>query len=223
MLEYLEGRTLADRLAEGALPTAEPLRHAIAICSALDTAHRSGIVHRDLKPANVMLTSAGAKLLDFGLAKSAGPPAASVTVSMTPNAAANLTAEGTILGTIQYMAPEQIDGRTADARTDIFAFGTLLFEMLTGRTAFVGNTRGRYSGRSSGTTPRRCRSFEPRFRRRSIASSARAWQKSRTTGIRAPAISSASSRGWPPDLMTTPPRRCRPYDRAASRGWLPRW
>ena len=142
VLEYLEGRTLAKRLFEGAMPTADALRHAVAICGALDTAHRSGVVHRDLKPANVMLTSVGAKLLDFGLAKSAGPPAAPVTVSMPPNTPTNLTAEGTILGTIQYMAPEQIDGRAADARTDIFALGALLFEMLAGRAAFIGNTRG---------------------------------------------------------------------------------
>ena len=140
VLEYLEGQTLAERLTRGAMPPADALRHAIATADALDTAHRSGIVHRDLKPANVMLTQAGAKLLDFGLAKSAAPAvaAAANTESMPPTA---LTAEGTILGTCPYMAPEQIEGREADARADIFALGALLFEMLTGRVAFEGGTR----------------------------------------------------------------------------------
>ena len=140
VLEYLEGQTLAERLSRGAMPPAEALRHAITIADALDKAHRSGLVHRDLKPANVMLTQAGAKLLDFGIAKSAAPAVASAanTESMLSTA---LTAEGTILGTVQYMAPEQIEGRDADARADIFAFGALLHEMLTGRVAFEGDTR----------------------------------------------------------------------------------
>jgi Tol biopolymer transport system component len=142
VLEYLEGQTLAERLTSGPLAPAAALRHAIEICGALDKAHRSGIVHRDLKPANVMLTRAGVKLLDFGLAKSTVPVvAAAPTMSMPPTTPANLTVQGTILGTLQYMAPEQIEGLEADARTDIFAFGAVLFEMLTGRTAFVGTTR----------------------------------------------------------------------------------
>jgi len=143
VLEYLEGSTLAERLTRGPLPPADALRHAIAIGDALDKAHRSGIVHRDLKPSNVMLTQAGVKLLDFGLAKSAAPAVAATanTESMLP-----LTTEGTILGTIQYMAPEQIEGLEADARADIFAFGALLFEMLAGRQAFEGHTRASVIG-----------------------------------------------------------------------------
>jgi len=154
VLEYLEGETLAERLARaGALDPHEALQIAIHVCDALDKAHRSGIVHRDLKPANVFLvggrgTSAApiAKLLDFGLAKSAAPVVAASGLSMLPTTPPNLTAQGTILGTFQYMAPEQIEGFEADARTDIFAFGALVFEMLTGRTAFEGKTRASLLG-----------------------------------------------------------------------------
>jgi Tol biopolymer transport system component/predicted Ser/Thr protein kinase len=153
VMEYLEGETLADRLArdgngtaQAALAPKEALRIAIEICDALDNAHRAGIVHRDLKPANVMLTKAGAKLLDFGLAKSAAPAIATTALSMLPTTPPNLTMQGMILGTFQYMAPEQIEGLEADARTDIFAFGALLFEMLTGRRAFEGKTRASLLG-----------------------------------------------------------------------------
>ncbi len=150
VLEYLEGNTLAERLAHdgggAALDPSEALKVAMEICDALDKAHRTGIVHRDLKPANVMLTKGGAKLLDFGLAKSAAPVVATSGLSMLPTTPPNLTAQGTILGTFQYMAPEQIEGLEADARTDIFAFGALLFEMLTGRTAFEGKTRASLLG-----------------------------------------------------------------------------
>ncbi len=142
MLEYLEGETVAERLAHrGALDPNEALKIAIDICDALDKAHRSGIVHRDLKPANVMLTKAGAKLLDFGLAKKAAPAVATTASSMLPTTPPNLTAQGTILGTFQYMAPEQVEGLEADARTDIFAFGAVLFEMLTGKKAFEGRSQ----------------------------------------------------------------------------------
>jgi serine/threonine protein kinase len=137
VLEYLEGETLADRLKKGALPLDDALRVAIQIADALSAAHRHGIVHRDLKPGNVMLTKAGAKLLDFGLAKGSGPANAGAGLSM-PTTPATLTVQGTILGTLQYMAPEQIEGQEADARTDIFAFGAMLYEMLTGKRAFSG-------------------------------------------------------------------------------------
>jgi eukaryotic-like serine/threonine-protein kinase len=161
VLELLEGETLAQRLAGGPIPPAQALTIAIQICDALDKAHRSGIVHRDLKPANVMLTKAGAKLLDFGLAKGAAPVVTGGGLSMLPTTPANLTAQGTILGTFQYMAPEQIEGLEADARTDIFAFGALLFEMLTGRPAFEGKTRASLLGAILKDEPPRTSSVQP--------------------------------------------------------------
>jgi len=161
VLEYLDGDTLADRLAKGALPIADALRYAIEICDAIARAHRAGIVHRDLKPANVMVTKGGAKLLDFGLAKPAAPVVATGALSMRPTTPATLTAHGTILGTFQYMAPEQIEGLEADARTDIFAFGALLFEMITGRPAFDGQTRASLLGAILKDTPPRVSSLQP--------------------------------------------------------------
>jgi len=140
VMEYLEGVTLADRLAKGALPLDQALKTAMEVASALDRAHRAGIVHRDLKPGNIMLTKGGAKLLDFGLAKSRAPVVAGIGQSMLPTTPPNLTAQGTILGTFQYMAPEQIEGQEADARTDLFSFGAVLYEMLAGRKAFEGKT-----------------------------------------------------------------------------------
>jgi serine/threonine protein kinase len=145
VLEYLEGDTLAARLARGPVPIEQALRYGIQICDALDAAHRRGLTHRDLKPGNVMLTPSGLKLLDFGLAKShsevmssipaaVGEPAISAADTLPPAP----TAKGTILGTIQYMAPEQIEGREADARTDLWAFGCVLYEMVSGRRAFDG-------------------------------------------------------------------------------------
>ena len=147
VMEHLEGDTLAARLARGPLPLPDVLKIAAEIAGALDTAHRHGIVHRDLKPGNVMLTKTGAKLLDFGLAKTAGAPAVSGSGgSMLPTTPPSLTSHGTILGTFQYMAPEQVEGEEADARTDIFAFGIVLFEMLTGRKAFEGKTQASLLG-----------------------------------------------------------------------------
>ena len=135
VMEYLEGDTLAARLQKNPLKLDEALHIALEVASALNAAHRAGVVHRDLKPANVMLTKAGAKLLDFGLAKTglAGGPGGA---SMMPTTPAALTAQGTILGTFQYMAPEQIEGQEADVRSDIWAFGCVLYEMLTGKRAF---------------------------------------------------------------------------------------
>jgi serine/threonine protein kinase len=135
VMEHLDGETLEARLKKGALPLDQVFHIGIQIADALTAAHRAGIVHRDLKPGNIMLTRTGAKLLDFGLAKAAGPAVAG-RLSMLPTTPPGLTQQGTILGTFQYMAPEQLEGHDADARTDIFAFGAVFYEMLAGRKAF---------------------------------------------------------------------------------------
>jgi Tol biopolymer transport system component len=140
VMELLEGETLAERVARGPLPLEQTLRCGQEIADALDKAHRQGIVHRDLKPGNVMLTKSGVKLLDFGLAKAFEAPASKGGLTSLPTKAA-LTQEGTILGTFQYMAPEQLEGKDADARTDIFALGAVLYEMATGRKAFSGTSQ----------------------------------------------------------------------------------
>lgn len=139
VMELLEGETLAHRLEKGALPLPQALQCGIEIAQALEKAHKNGIVHRDLKPGNIMLTKSGTKLLDFGLAKPAKSMAAMVGSGPTMSAA--LTSEGAIVGTFQYMAPEQIRGENADARTDIFAFGAALYEMVTGERAFPGKNQ----------------------------------------------------------------------------------
>ena len=140
VMEYLEGETLAARLSRGRLPLNDTLRYGVEVADALHKAHRQGIVHRDVKPGNVILTKSGAKLLDFGLAKVAVSPFASPGVSSVTMPASPVTTRGTILGTFQYMAPEQLEGREADARSDIFAFGSMLYEMVTGRRAFEGQS-----------------------------------------------------------------------------------
>ena len=142
VMEFLEGETLAHRLIKGPLPTDQMLRYGIQIADALDKAHRQGIVHRDLKPGNIMLTKSGVKLLDFGLAKLTVCKSSFAGVSTASRTQQrDITAEGTILGTIQYMAPEQLEGKETDARTDIFAFGTVLYEMATGKKAFTGRVK----------------------------------------------------------------------------------
>ena len=142
VMEYLEGETLADRLRKGPLPLVQTLRYGRDICDGLETAHRSGVLHRDLKPGNIMLTKTGAKLMDFGLAKSLTPlhPPSSHLTQTLSTLDRPLTAEGTILGTFQYMSPEQVEGKEADARSDIFSLGTVLYEMVTGKRAFGGKT-----------------------------------------------------------------------------------
>jgi serine/threonine protein kinase len=139
VLEYLEGETLAHRLERGPLPTQELLKIATEVSDALDRAHRQGVTHRDIKPGNIMLVKSGAKLLDFGLAKPVATPASAALTAMA-TASQSLTAEGTIVGTFQYMAPEQLEGKEADARSDIFSFGAVLYEMATGKKAFQGKT-----------------------------------------------------------------------------------
>jgi eukaryotic-like serine/threonine-protein kinase len=145
VMEYLEGETLAVRLEKGSVPFDQALTFAGEIADALTAAHRLGIVHRDLKPSNIILTRSGAKLLDFGLAKSRMTLITGGALLM-PTTLPSLTAQGTILGTFQYMAPEQLEGKEADARTDIFAFGAVLYEMLTGKKAFEGKSQASLIG-----------------------------------------------------------------------------
>jgi serine/threonine protein kinase/Tol biopolymer transport system component len=141
VMECVEGETLATRLQKGSLPIEQALKYGVQMADALDRAHRNSIVHRDLKPGNIMLTSNGAKLLDFGLAKSAAPPATLATMTGTRLQSAPVTEEGAIVGTFQYMSPEQIEGREVDGRSDIFSLGAVLYEMLTGKKAFEGKSQ----------------------------------------------------------------------------------
>ncbi len=141
VMEHLDGENLAARIDRGALPTGDLLSIAIQIADALDKAHRQGLIHRDLKPANVMLTKSGAKLLDFGLARVTGLASNLTELSRSPTMSRPLTAEGTIVGTFQYIAPEVLEGAEADARSDIFAYGATLFEMATGKRAFEGKSQ----------------------------------------------------------------------------------
>ena len=152
VMEYLEGQTLADRLEKGPLPLDQVLKIGVEIAQALDKAHQQGIVHRDLKPGNIMLTKAGAKLMDFGLAKPTVPFAAQAVGRFTPStptlnlaqltaAAPALTQKGSVVGTCQYMAPEVLQGADADGRSDLFSFGCVLYEMVTGRRAFEGKSQ----------------------------------------------------------------------------------
>jgi Tol biopolymer transport system component len=142
VMEFLEGETLADRLAKGALSLDQVLKHGREICEGLEKAHKTGVIHRDLKPGNVMLTKSGAKLMDFGLAKSSplsDAPSSGVTLT-SPVTSRPLTQQGMVVGTFQYMSPEQLEGKDTDARSDIFALGAVLYEMATGKRAFDGKT-----------------------------------------------------------------------------------
>ncbi|HKW24466.1 MAG TPA: protein kinase [Terriglobales bacterium] len=153
VMEYLEGETMADRLRRGPLPPERVLRYGIQICEGLETAHRNGVIHRDLKPGNIMLTKGGAKLLDFGLAKpqvaistgavagSPTPPTPTMSLPVLASPTSPLTHEGSVVGTFQYIAPELLQGAEADARSDIFAIGCVLYEMLAGKPAFTGKNQ----------------------------------------------------------------------------------
>jgi eukaryotic-like serine/threonine-protein kinase len=132
VMEFVEGETLAKRLEKGPLPLEQVLKIGAQIAEALDKAHRNGIAHRDLKPGNIMLTASGAKLLDFGLAKPVAP-LANVATMMATKQDSPLTEQGTIVGTFQYMSPEQLEGKELDGRSDIFSLGAVLYEMLTGK------------------------------------------------------------------------------------------
>src|SRR2546422_1648818 len=147
VMELLEGETLASRLQKGPLPLQDLLKIGVQIADALAKAHRLGITHRDLKPANIMLTKSGAKLMDFGLAK---PSTVGAVVTASSSGAATATLQGPatpvstvgmVVGTIQYMCPQQIEGKEADARSDVFALGAVLYEMATGRRAFDGKSQ----------------------------------------------------------------------------------
>ena len=165
VMPCLEGETLADRLANGALPPDQAIKYAIEIATALDAAHRHGIIHRDLKPGNIILTKTGVKLLDFGLAKlkkTAGP--------LTYSGMANLAGEttqatgtgvGTLLGTMPYMAPEQLEGREVDARSDIFSLGAVIYEMVTGQRAFKGDSPASVIGSILKDEPAPIRTLKP--------------------------------------------------------------
>ncbi len=140
VMEYLEGETLADRLRRGPLPLEQVLKYGVEICEGLDRAHRTGVVHRDLKPGNIMLTKSGAKLMDFGLAK----PLASGTAADSPSlrtVSQPLTVEGSVVGTFQYMSPEQLEGKEVGAQSDLFSLGVVLYEMVTGKRAFEGKSQ----------------------------------------------------------------------------------
>jgi serine/threonine protein kinase/Tol biopolymer transport system component len=161
VMEYLEGETLADRLARGPLPRSQFVKLGAQIAEALQHAHRAGIVHRDLKPGNIMITNGGAKLLDFGLAKFADPVSAPLDEEETATRRDPLTAEGTVVGTYQYMSPEQIEGRPLDHRTDIFSLGVILYEMATGKRPFGGSSRVTLIASILSSDPVSIRSLQP--------------------------------------------------------------
>ena len=153
VMPLLEGQTLAARLEKGPLPIDQALTVAAEIADALDKAHRQGIVHRDLKPANIMLTKTGSKLLDFGLAKLRAPNGPISTSGMARQETTLETVQGTILGTVQYMAPEQVEGKDADPRSDIWGLGAVIYEMTTGTRPFAGDTPASVIGAILKDTP----------------------------------------------------------------------
>jgi eukaryotic-like serine/threonine-protein kinase len=161
VMEYLEGETLAGRLRRGALPLDQALRYAVEIAQALDEAHRHGVIHRDLKPGNVMLNKSGVKLLDFGLAKRLMSSLTTGTTGVPAAESESLTEEGVILGTLEYMAPEQVEGKPADARTDIFAVGLVIYEMATGKKAFQGESKASLAAAILTSDPVPIREIEP--------------------------------------------------------------
>ena len=160
VMEYLEGETLAERLTRGPLSLEEALLYGSQIADALGEAHGKDIVHRDLKPGNIMVTTPGVKLLDFGLAKIQRDEASAVD-SSSPTLHKPLTEDGTLLGTVPYMAPEQLEGKEADARADIFAFGAVLYEMVAGRRAFEGESQASLIAAIMSSAPRPIGELQP--------------------------------------------------------------
>ncbi|MGQ0723159.1 MAG: protein kinase domain-containing protein, partial [Candidatus Eiseniibacteriota bacterium] len=212
VMEHLEGETLADRLLRDRLPLAQALRIGTEIAGALDAAHRRGIVHRDLKPSNVMLTRNGVKLLDFGLAKLAETPVVpAVTAAVSePRSSQPLTERGTILGTFRYMAPEQLEGQDADARSDIFALGAVLYEMTAGRPAFEAKSRASLIAAILERDPPPLSSIEPmtppaldRTIRRCLAKDPDArWQSAADVGAELSWIGEESARAGVPAVVS---------------------
>src|ERR1700687_2252784 len=161
VMEYLEGETLAQRLLKGSLLLEQVCQCAIEISDALDKAHRKGVTHRDLKPGNIMLTKPGTKLLDFGLAKLKQQVAPATPLSELPTVNDSLTAQGSIVGTLQYMAPEQLESKEVDARTDIFAFGAVVYELATGKRAFEGKASASVISAIMSSDPQPISSLQP--------------------------------------------------------------
>src|SRR5262249_23733079 len=141
VMELLEGETIARRLEKGPLPLAQVLKFGGQLADALDKAHRAGIVHRDLKPGNIILSATGAKLLDFGLARPASALVSGATLTAAAAPTTAVTQEGTVVGTFQYMSPEQVEGKEVDSRSDIFSLGAVLYETVTGKKAFEGKSQ----------------------------------------------------------------------------------
>jgi serine/threonine protein kinase len=204
VMEYMEGETLAARIARGALPLDQALMFAVQIADALDRAHRAGVTHRDVKPSNIMLTRDGVKVLDFGLAKSKSKPGPE-----QETLTAALTTEGSVLGTPQYMAPEQFEGKEADARSDIWAFGAVLYEMFTGQKAFQGKSYSSLVGAilSADPRPMSVKPFTPaaleRLVRRCLAKDAEdRWQSMRDVVLELQSIAAT-----PAETPQTVPRR----------------
>jgi serine/threonine protein kinase len=218
VMEYVDGETLHDRIRRGPVPLKPALEYLIQIADALDKAHRHGIVHRDLKPGNIMLTKSGVKLLDFGLAARVGRSPVSGDVLTTENPQTP-TAAGTIMGTVQYMAPEQLQGQPSDARSDIFALGTVAYEMLTGRPAFEGTSQAAFIGAILRDEPAPIADLVPdlpqtlaRTVTRCLAKdSSERWQTANDLGFQLRSLSPSS------DAVNVPPRR-----RTALSPWMER-
>ena len=203
VLEYVEGKPL-----RGPLPVRTALQYGVQMADALHAAHSHGVVHRDLKPANILIAKSGVKLLDFGLARLAERSVAAA--DQTATIAEPLTKENTILGTLQYMAPEQLEGKPADARSDIFAFGLVLYEAISGKPAFTAASQASLIAAILKEEPRRFPHTSRTCRRRSIAWCANAWRRTRMRAGNPPPTSATNCDGFPkrppnPPLLPRPP------------------